>query len=43
LRLIDLTDDWAAREMYVCVKRGPLHAPVVRFVEHLLGRRLEDG
>ncbi|WBY01039.1 LysR family transcriptional regulator [Ramlibacter tataouinensis] len=40
LRLIDLTDDWANREMYVCVKKGRLSPPVTQFVEHLLGRPL---
>lgn len=38
LRLIDLTDDWADRKMYLCFKPGPLPSPVVRFIEHLLGR-----
>ena len=38
LRTIHLTDSWANREMYLCVKNGRLPAPAARFVEFLLGR-----
>jgi DNA-binding transcriptional LysR family regulator len=35
LRLIDLSDAWATRQMYVCFKAGPLPAPASRFAEFL--------
>jgi DNA-binding transcriptional LysR family regulator len=39
LRLIDLTDEWANRQMYVCLKSGRVPAQVLRFVEHLIDVR----
>jgi DNA-binding transcriptional LysR family regulator len=36
LRFIDLDDDWADRQMYVCVRAGPIPAPSARLVDHLL-------
>jgi DNA-binding transcriptional LysR family regulator len=41
LRLINLTDEWADREMYVCLKKGPVPAPTSRFVDYLLGASSE--
>lgn len=40
LRLIDLTDDWAHREMYLCTAPGHLPAAVTRFVDFLRQRGL---
>jgi len=40
LRTIDLSDDWANREMYICIRKGRLTAPATRFVEFLLQRKL---
>jgi DNA-binding transcriptional LysR family regulator len=38
LRLIDLTDDWAYRMTYICVRPGRLPVAVDRFVNFLLER-----
>lgn len=38
LRLIDLTDQWAKRQMYVCVKQGRLPAALNRFLELLVAK-----
>jgi DNA-binding transcriptional LysR family regulator len=40
LRAIELTDCWASRNMYVCVRKGRLALQVTRFVEHLTGAPL---
>ncbi|MPW20422.1 Transcriptional regulator, LysR family (modular protein) [Paraburkholderia piptadeniae] len=36
LTLIPLSDDWAVRQMFVCVKDEPLSLSVQRLVDHLL-------
>ena len=36
LRFIDLDDDWADRQMYVCVRAGQIPSPSARLVEHLV-------
>jgi DNA-binding transcriptional LysR family regulator len=37
LRLIDLDDEWAQRDMYLCLRAGPPSAPIARVVAHLRG------
>lgn len=37
LRLLPLTDPWAVRQMYVCVREGELPVPARNLVEHLAG------
>ena len=40
LRLVGLTDPWAMRRMYVCVRRDvPLPVPAKQLVEHLVTRK----
>jgi DNA-binding transcriptional LysR family regulator len=37
LRFLELDDAWADREMYVCVRAGPIPSASARLVDHLLG------
>lgn len=38
LRLIELDEPWARREMFLCTREGQLSAPVARVTNYLLGR-----
>ncbi len=42
LRFIDLDDDWADRQMYVCVRSGQIPAPSARLVDHLIEQSRAD-
>lgn len=41
LRVIHLRDAWAVRDMYLCMQKGRVARPTIRFAEFLLGRRLQ--
>lgn len=40
LRTIDLTDAWASRQMYICLRKGRLPKQVTRFADHLVQNTL---
>jgi Transcriptional regulator len=42
LKLVPLSDSWAARQMYVCVRDEPLPATVQRLLDHLLSDPASD-
>lgn len=43
LRVIRLRDEWAQRNMYLCMQRGRAPVATARFAEHLSGRPLESA
>jgi DNA-binding transcriptional LysR family regulator len=43
LRLVPLSDPWAVRQMFVCVRDEELPASVQRLLEHFLGEPLDEN